>query len=96
MRRIAFLFVFVACAALTASSNEEKGRIKTVSTLLNAKWASTPTELEISEFLNDEDPSFFWSFLEKLHDKSGDLADSSYLLGDSFSNRLTCNISFFL
>jgi UDP-glucose:glycoprotein glucosyltransferase len=33
---------------------------------LNAKWNSTPTALEIAEFLNDEDPSYFWAFLEDL------------------------------
>lgn len=55
------------------SNYDEKIRTKTVSTLLNAKWASTPTELEMSEFLNEEDPSYFWSFVEGLHSISADL-----------------------
>lgn len=55
------------------SSGTGKSRTKTVSTLLNAKWPSTPVELEISEFLNDEDPAYFWSFLESLHARAGNL-----------------------
>jgi UDP-glucose:glycoprotein glucosyltransferase len=52
----------------TASETTEdsKGKSRTVSTLLNAKWNSTPTALEIAEFLNDEDPSYLWTFLEDL------------------------------
>lgn len=48
------------------TADDVKGKSKTVSTLLNAKWNSTPTALEIAEFLNDEDPSYFWAFLEDL------------------------------
>ena len=48
------------------TAEENKGKSRTVSTLLNAKWNSTPTALEIAEFLNDEDPSYFWTFLEDL------------------------------
>jgi UDP-glucose:glycoprotein glucosyltransferase len=48
------------------TADDVKVKSKTVSTLLNAKWNSTPTALEIAEFLNDEDPSYFWAFLEDL------------------------------
>ena len=71
MRRILILLVLVvAINGDETTGGSGKTRTKTVSTLLNAKWTSTPTELEMSEFLNDEDPAYFWSFLEALHSKS--------------------------
>ncbi len=73
------LFALGAERGFANTSNyDEKVRTKTVSTLLNAKWASTPTELEMSEFLNEEDPSYFWSFVEGLHTLSADLMSGMF------------------
>ena len=60
----------------TSDVADGKGKTKTVSTLLNAKWNSTPTALEIAEFLNDEDPLYFWSFLEDLSKNIDELSGS--------------------
>ena len=59
------------------SADTNKGKSKTVSTLLNAKWASSPIALEISEILNEEDSSYFWMFLESLNQNAERLSSSS-------------------
>ncbi|XP_066258640.1 UDP-glucose:glycoprotein glucosyltransferase [Euwallacea similis] len=43
-----------------------KRKPKSVSTLLEAKWEQTPLALEVSEFLADENPEFFWNYLDSL------------------------------
>lgn len=73
-RRMKFIAIFLCLIfyqlrfSETASETADgaKGKTRTVSTLLNAKWNATPIALEIAEFLNDEDQSYFWSFLEDL------------------------------
>jgi hypothetical protein len=62
-----------------AEADETKSKSKTVSTLLNAKWNSTPLALEISEFLNDEDPTFFWGFIEDVSSQSAHMSGSRFL-----------------
>lgn len=37
---------------------------KYVTTLINAKWKETPLILEAAEYLNDENPSYFWKFID--------------------------------
>lgn len=54
-------------------------KTRTVSTLLNAKYHVKPTALEIAEFLNDEDHSYFWSFIEDLHKNFDHLSGSIML-----------------
>lgn len=60
------LFGVLAALLLAAGgyAEEKQGRLKTVSTFLNAKWSQTPLALEVSEFLHDEDPALFWSFVD--------------------------------
>ena len=74
------LCVFYVIHFSTAEEGTTNDKIKprTVSTLLNAKWNSTPTALEIAEFLNDEDSSYFWSFLEDLFDNEDKFHDSKF------------------
>lgn len=63
------IFVSYMCCIVCLVSGEENGSTKTthtVSTLLNAKWNSTPLALEVSEFLNEEDASFFWAFVDQV------------------------------
>ncbi len=75
-----FLCLMFYQLQLSASDMADgKGKTRTVSTLLNAKWNSTPTALEIAEFLNDEDPLYFWSFLEDLSEKVDELSESMFL-----------------
>ena len=41
-------------------------RKQTISTVLNAKWSSTPFALEISEFLSDVKSDYFWAYVDYL------------------------------
>lgn len=38
-----------------------------ITTLLNAKWYTTPICLEISEFLFDENPNLYWDYVNELN-----------------------------
>lgn len=38
-----------------------------ITTLLNAKWYTTPICLEISEFLFDESPNLYWDYVKTLN-----------------------------
>lgn len=37
-----------------------------ITTLINAKWNQTPLQLEFAEFLADENPQNFWSYVDDL------------------------------
>ena len=41
-------------------------RKQSISTVLNAKWSSTPFALEISEYLSDVKSDYFWAYLDYL------------------------------
>ncbi|KAH1001727.1 hypothetical protein HUJ04_005706 [Dendroctonus ponderosae] len=43
-----------------------KQKSKSVTTLLEAKWSRTPLVLEVSEFLADENPDLYWSFIDSI------------------------------
>lgn len=45
---------------------------KFVTTLINAKWQDTPLVLEAAEYLNDENPNYFWRFVDEVCSKSSD------------------------
>ena len=57
---ISATIVVKQCLAL---DNQRK---QSITTVLNAKWSSTPFALEISEFLNDIKSDYFWEYLEYL------------------------------
>lgn len=37
---------------------------KYVTTLIDAKWKETPLALETAEYLSDENPNYFWKFID--------------------------------
>lgn len=45
---------------------------KYVTTLINAKWQNTPFVLEVAEYLNDENPNYFWKFVDEVSGRSSD------------------------
>lgn len=56
-------------------------RKQSITTVLNAKWSSTPFALEISEFLNDIKSDYFWEYLEYLSENEiveGKFTDKEY------------------
>ena len=56
------LLALLALGLATASASVQKKR-KPISTALNAKWSQTPFVLEAAEYLNSENPDFFWTFV---------------------------------
>ena len=60
----------VVLSALVVSASAENKRTsgganrKPVTSLLTAKWASTPFHLEMSEFVADEDNGAFWEMVD--------------------------------
>ncbi|KAG5893498.1 hypothetical protein JTB14_010548 [Gonioctena quinquepunctata] len=41
-------------------------KTKSVTTLLDAKWKSTPLVLEVAEYLADENEDFYWDFIDSI------------------------------
>ena len=69
MRAVAATLTALAAALAVSASAESKrssggANRKPVTSLLTAKWASTPFHLEMSEFIADEDNSAFWEMID--------------------------------
>ncbi|XP_018026730.1 UDP-glucose:glycoprotein glucosyltransferase 1 isoform X2 [Hyalella azteca] len=59
---IHLLRIFLIFGVAYASENGNQNKI--VATHLNAKWANTPLLLEAAEYMADESPAIFWTFVE--------------------------------
>ncbi|XP_015835986.1 UDP-glucose:glycoprotein glucosyltransferase isoform X2 [Tribolium castaneum] len=59
------LFIFGGCKVKKS---------KSVTTLLEAKWETTPLVLEVVEYLRDESSDFFWSFVNSISSLNPPLA----------------------
>ena len=62
------MLIFWLYLSFALDVNSFVNSVKTypITTLINAKWLQTPLYLEIAEYLSDEDPTFFWDFIESL------------------------------
>ena len=49
---------------------------KYVTTLIDAKWKETPLVLEVAEYLNDENPNYFWKFTDEVCSRTSDFEKS--------------------
>lgn len=58
--------VAVACLLICVAHNSCATKSHPVTTLLNAKWKTTPIYLEVAEFLFDESPNFYWDYVKEL------------------------------
>lgn len=58
-------FIAIICLLICASTSHAT-KSHPITTLLNAKWHTTPIYLEISEFLFDESPNFYWDYVKEL------------------------------
>lgn len=56
--------VTLAALVASASAASSSANRKPVTSLLTAKWASTPFHLEMSEFVADEDNGAFWEMVD--------------------------------
>ena len=50
---------YLACPAQGAAQ-----QAKTINVAMQANWTVTPVPQEVSEYLSDENPTFFWSFID--------------------------------
>nr|XP_012149315.1 PREDICTED: UDP-glucose:glycoprotein glucosyltransferase isoform X2 [Megachile rotundata] len=57
---ILFYFLLLCSTHLKA----DKRINKYVTTVIDAKWRETPLILEAAEYLNDENPNYFWKFID--------------------------------
>ena len=64
--RVAVTMMVTLTATLVASASaaSSSANRKPVTSLLTAKWASTPFHLEMSEFVADEDNGAFWEMVD--------------------------------
>ncbi|CAH1398887.1 unnamed protein product [Nezara viridula] len=53
-----------------------KKKPKSVSTVIDAKWDSTPLVLEMAEFLADENESFFWDYIDSISSLNPSLVEA--------------------
>ncbi|KAK9879740.1 hypothetical protein WA026_006800 [Henosepilachna vigintioctopunctata] len=53
-----FIFIFMV--------NAKNKKSKSVTTLLDAKWNTTPLLLEVAEYLADENVDFYWNFVDSV------------------------------
>jgi len=61
MRGLIFFYIISLCFSQLGA---DKKINKYVTTLINAKWNETPLVLEAAEYLSDENPSYFWKFID--------------------------------
>lgn len=72
------ILLYVTFSQLISVSFCAKGiKSKSVTTLINAKWKTTPIALEVSEYLADENPEYFWQFLDSICDLTPPLSELS-------------------
>ena len=68
MRAAVTLVTLAALAATSAAAasgtKKSSANRKPVTSLLTAKWSSTPFHLEMSEFVADEDSNAFWEMVD--------------------------------
>ena len=69
------------CCLLLSVTTIKAGikKSKSVSTLLEAKWAVTPLVLEVAEYLADENVEYYWDFIDSICNLDPPLSDISKL-----------------
>ena len=73
------MWIFILLCPLLVNINSalaEKKTNKYVTTLIDAKWKDTPLVLEVAEYLNDENPNYFWRFVDEVCSRSSDFEKS--------------------
>lgn len=76
MRGLIYFCVLLLCS--TQLSADKK--IKYVTTLIDAKWNETPLVLEAAEYLSDENPRYFWKFIDAYSQKISNLVIGKLLI----------------
>ena len=60
------LFILLSVIFVCDYVDSSKKKQKSVTTVIDAKWEVTPLALEMAEYLYDENPPYFWKFLDLL------------------------------
>ncbi|KAJ3654931.1 hypothetical protein Zmor_014082 [Zophobas morio] len=66
MRFVILLFTVLVQLQLISHGSCRVKKSKSVTTLLDAKWETTPLVLEVVEYLGDENEDFFWSYVNSI------------------------------
>ncbi|KAH7641055.1 UDP-glucose:glycoprotein glucosyltransferase 1 [Dermatophagoides farinae] len=61
----------------TTHSSSSSSSSKSVKILLQSKWSQTPMYLEVAEFLAEENPDFYWQYLDDLQTESMALSSAA-------------------
>lgn len=80
MLQMGVLIFFYTLLLCSAHLGADKKINKYVTTLINAKWNETPLVLEAAEYLSDENPSYFWKFIDAYSRKISDLVIGNYAI----------------
>lgn len=71
MEKYHYLLLAVACWFTTGAYGESKSH--PITTQLSAKWGRTPVQLEIAEFIEEENAHLFWDYIDLLNKIPGGL-----------------------
>ena len=66
MHQKKYLLLPILVVLLSQRINGENIQGKSVVSRLNARWPAAPLLLEMSEFMADESPATFWTFVQKV------------------------------
>lgn len=80
MLQMGVLIFFYTLLLCSTQLGADKKINKYVTTLINAKWNETPLVLEAAEYLSDENPSYFWKFIDAYSRKISDLVIGNYAI----------------
>lgn len=59
--------IFVTLASNVDPPKRDDKKSKSVTTFVSAKWEATPIVLELAEYLSEENPDLFWSFVDGIN-----------------------------
>lgn len=71
-----FFYMLLLCSTQLGAEKINKY----VTTLINAKWNETPLILEAAEYLSDENPNYFWKFIDAFSNKINNFVIGNHLL----------------
>ncbi|XP_011150844.1 UDP-glucose:glycoprotein glucosyltransferase isoform X1 [Harpegnathos saltator] len=74
MGMLIFFYTLLLCSTQLGA---DKKINKYVTTLINAKWNETPLVLEAAEYFSDENPSYFWKFVDAFSKKTNNLVTAT-------------------
>lgn len=66
MKLIIVILSVILSSHLTYNVAAKSKKSKSVTTLLDAKWETTPLVLEVVEYLADENVDFYWRYIDAI------------------------------